>query len=201
MELRSNRRRGTIQALGYQPGPAAMLRTRLSDLLGIDAPVISAPMGPDLSGVELVAAVGNAGGLGVLQAQLHPPPLLRQELRRLRDLTARPFGVGFILHFPAEEGIAVCLEERVPVLWFFWGDAAPFVGPAHAAGAKVLSQVGSVEAARRAAALGVDAIVAQGTEAGGHVEGEVTTLALVPRVVDAVAPSAKWSVTSTVPSV
>lgn len=165
-----------------------MLRTDLCDLLAIQYPIISAPMGPDLSGPELVAAVSNAGGLGLLQAQLHPPHLLRQEITHLRDLTDRPFGVNFILHFPSEEGIAICLEESVPILSFFWGDPSPHVEQVHAAGAKVFFQAGSVETARCAADAGVDVIIAQGVEAGGHVAGEVTTLALTPRVVDAVAP-------------
>jgi len=164
------------------------MKTNLCHALGIEHPIIAAPMGPDLSGPDLVAAVSNAGGLGILQAQLCPPPLFRQEIRRVRALTDRPFGVNLILHFPVEDHIAVCLEERVPVLSFFWGDPTPYVGRAHAAGVKVFHQVGSVADAERAAADSVDVIVAQGVEAGGHVAGEVSTLALVPRVVDAVAP-------------
>jgi NAD(P)H-dependent flavin oxidoreductase YrpB (nitropropane dioxygenase family) len=164
------------------------MHTRLCDLLGIEVPILSAPMGPDLTGPELVAAASNAGGLGILQAQLNSPPLLRQAIRRLRDLTDKPFGVNFVLHFPHEENVAVCLEERVPVLSFFWGDPTPYVERAHAAGIKVLDQVGSVASARRSAAAGVDVIIAQGAEAGGHVAGQVATMVLVPRVVDAVAP-------------
>src|SRR6516225_4717051 len=164
------------------------MKTALCHMLGIEHPIIAAPMGPDLTGPELVAAVSNAGGLGILQAQLCPPPLFRQVIHRVRELTDRPFGVNLVLHFPAEDHVAVCLEERVPVLSFFWGDPTPYVGRAHAAGAKVFHQVGSVADALRAAAAGVDVIIAQGVEAGGHVAGEVSTLALVPRVVDAVAP-------------
>jgi NAD(P)H-dependent flavin oxidoreductase YrpB (nitropropane dioxygenase family) len=164
------------------------MKTALCRLLGIEHPIIAAPMGPDLTGPELVAAVSNAGGLGILQAQLSPPPLFRQTIRRVRELTDRPFGVNLLLHFPAEDQVAVCLEERVPVLSFFWGDPTPYVERAHAAGTKVFHQIGSVADAERAAAAGVDVIIAQGAEAGGHVAGEVSTLALVPRVVDAVAP-------------
>jgi NAD(P)H-dependent flavin oxidoreductase YrpB (nitropropane dioxygenase family) len=156
--------------------------------LGIEYPIIAAPMGPDLTGTDLVAAVSNAGGLGILQAQLCPPPLFREEIRRVRALTDRPFGVNLILHFPVEDHVAVCLEERVPILSLFWGDPTPYVERAHSAGVKVLHQVGTVPDAERAAAAGVDVIVAQGVEAGGHVAGEISTLALVPRVVDAVAP-------------
>jgi NAD(P)H-dependent flavin oxidoreductase YrpB (nitropropane dioxygenase family) len=165
-----------------------VMKTNLCHVLGIEHPIIAAPMGPDLTGPDLVAAVCNAGGLGILQAQLCPPPLFRQEIRRIQALTERPFGVNLILHFPVEDQVAICLEERVPVLSFFWCDPTTYVGRAHAAGVKVFHQVGSVADARGAAAAGVDVIIAQGVEAGGHVTGEVSTLALVPRVVDAVAP-------------
>jgi nitronate monooxygenase len=132
--------------------------------------------------------VSNAGGLGILQAQFHPPPRFREEIRRVRALTAKPFGVNLLLHFPVEDQMAVCLEEHVPVLSLFWGDPTAYVARAHAAGVKVFHQVGSVPEAQRAAAVGVDVIVAQGVEAGGHVAGEVSTLTLVPRIVDAVDP-------------
>jgi enoyl-[acyl-carrier protein] reductase II len=165
------------------------LHTHLCDLLGIEIPIFSAPLGPDLSGPELVAAVSKAGGLGIMQAQLSPPPLLREMIHRLRDLTDKPFGVNFILHFPSEESIAVCLEGQIPVLSFFWGDPSSYVERAHAAGVKVIHQVGSVAAAQQSARAGVDVIIAQGVEAGGHIQGQVTTMALVPRVVDAVAPT------------
>jgi NAD(P)H-dependent flavin oxidoreductase YrpB (nitropropane dioxygenase family) len=106
----------------------------------------------------------------------------------VRSATDKPFGVNFILALPHEEDLNVCLEEHVPVVSFFWGDPARYVERVHAAGSKIFLQVGSVEAARRAAAAGVDVIIAQGTEAGGHVEGETATMVLAPRIVDAVAP-------------
>src|SRR5215475_14392794 len=164
------------------------MKTALCHLLGIEHPIIAAPMGPDLTGPKLVAAVGNAGGLGILQAQLYPPLLFRRVIRRVRELTDKPFGVNLVLHFPIEDHVAICLEERVPILSLFWGDPTPYVERAHAAGTKVFHQVGSVAEAQRATAAGVDVIIAQGAEAGGHVAGEVSTLALIPRVVDAVAP-------------
>src|SRR5262244_3328629 len=166
----------------------SMMKTALCHMLGIEYPIIAAPMGPDLTGPEMVAAVSNAGGLGILQAQLSAPPRFREEIHRVRALTDKPFGVNLLLHFPVEDHVAVCLEERVPVLSLFWGDPTPYVGPAHAAGVIVFHQVGSVPDAQRAAAAGVDVIIAQGVEAGGHVAGEVSTLALVPRIVDAVYP-------------
>ncbi len=132
------------------------MKTNLCHVLGIEHPIIAAPLGPDLIGPELVAAVSNVGGLGILQAQFCTPLVFRQEIRRVRALTARPaFGVDlWLLHFPVEDQVAISLEERVPILSLFWGDPTPYVGRAHAAGVKVFHQVGSVADARRAAACG-----------------------------------------------
>jgi NAD(P)H-dependent flavin oxidoreductase YrpB (nitropropane dioxygenase family) len=165
-----------------------MLRTPLCERLGIDVPILCAPMG-FVTGAELAAAVSNAGGLGILSFSRNPPEMLRQEIRRLRLLTARPFGVNLLLPAGVEAHVAVCLEERVPLLSLFWGDPSRYVEPAHRAGVLVIHQVGSVAEAAQAAAAGVDIIIAQGIEAGGHLRGEVSTLALVPSVVDAVAPA------------
>jgi enoyl-[acyl-carrier protein] reductase II len=115
--------------------------------------------------------------------------LLRQQIRHLRSLTAKPFGVNFVLHFPHHEGVQICIDEQVPALSFFWGDPSEFIPAAHAAGIAVLLQVGSVDAALRAKQAGVDVIIAQGAEAGGHVAGQVSTMVLLPRIVDAVAPT------------
>jgi NAD(P)H-dependent flavin oxidoreductase YrpB (nitropropane dioxygenase family) len=171
---------------------ASIICTDLCELLEIEAPIFAAPMG-FLTGPELAAAVSNAGGLGIMSFNANPPPVLRDQIRRLRSLTSKPFGVGVLLdgpHLPfsIEAIVDVCLEERVPVLLTFWGDPTPYVARAHAAGVKVMDQVGSVVDAQRAARAGVDVIIAQGVEAGGHIAGEVTTMALVPRVVDAVTP-------------
>jgi NAD(P)H-dependent flavin oxidoreductase YrpB (nitropropane dioxygenase family) len=141
-----------------------------------------------VTGAELAAAVSEAGGLGIMSFNRNPPELLRHEIRRVRELTDRPFGVNMLLPAGVDEHVAVCIEEKVPLLSLFWGDPAPFVEPAHRAGMKVIHQAGSVAEARAAADAGVDIIIAQGVEAGGHVRGNVSTLALVPRVVDAVAP-------------
>jgi NAD(P)H-dependent flavin oxidoreductase YrpB (nitropropane dioxygenase family) len=165
-----------------------MLRTSLCDRLGIDVPILCAPMG-FVTGPELAAAVSNAGGLGILSFSRNPPELLRQEIRRLRSLTPKPFGVNLLLPARVEAHVAVCVEERVPLLSFFWGDPSPHIEAAHRAGVLVIHQTGSVAEARQAAAAGVDIIIAQGVEAGGHVRGEISTLALVPSVVDAIAPT------------
>ena len=164
------------------------LRTPVCDLLGIDVPVFVAPMGPAITSPELAAAVSNAGGLGLVSFGGNPPDLLRGLIRRIRELTERPFGINFLLPFPVDELVDAALEEDVPVVSFFWGDPLRFVERAHSAGAKVIDQVGSVVAAKRSAEAGVDVVIAQGVEAGGHIAGQVSTMALVPRVVDAIAP-------------
>src|SRR5215475_10598698 len=122
-------------------------------------------MGPDLTGPELVATVSNSGGLGILQAQLAPAPLFRDQIRRFRELTNKPFGVNLLLHFPVEEQLAICVDERVPIVSFFWGDPAPYIERVHSAGGKVFHQVGSVADAQHAAKANVDVIIAQGVEA------------------------------------
>jgi len=176
-----------------------MLRTRLCELLDIEAPIIGAPiigapLGPEISGLELAAAVSNAGGLGLFSFAGYPPNALQQRIEKLRTMTSQPFGINILLqgpHLPLPEAVFVdvCIEERVPVLSFFWGDPTPYVERAHKAGIKVCDQVGSVAAARRAQRAGVDFIIAQGVEAGGHIAGTVGTLVLVPRVVDSVYPT------------
>jgi NAD(P)H-dependent flavin oxidoreductase YrpB (nitropropane dioxygenase family) len=141
-----------------------------------------------VTGPELTAAVSNAGGLGILSFSRNPPEVLRQQIRRVRELTPKPFGVNLLLPAKVAEHAAVCIEERVPLLSLFWGDPAAYVEPAHKAGVLVIHQVGSVDEARAAADAGVDIIIAQGVEAGGHVRGEVSVVALIPRVADAIAP-------------
>ncbi|HYM03448.1 MAG TPA: nitronate monooxygenase [Stellaceae bacterium] len=169
------------------PGKEHAMRTALCEKLGIDLPIIQAPMAGAV-GPALAAAVSNAGGLGMLVPWRADPETVRRQIRATRELTQRPFGVNLNLDFPQEERLAVCLDEGVPVIWFFWQDPSALVPRAKAAGAVVLHTVGSAEAARQAVQCGVDVVVAQGWEAGGHVRGTVATLPLVPAVVDAVAP-------------
>jgi len=193
------RARSQLARLGRHTIPSwsregeVMLRTRLCELLEIEMPVIGAPMGPEIAGLDLAAAVSNAGGLGMISFGGYPPPALRERIRELRTMTSKPFGVNVLLegpHLPLPESAFVdaCIAERVPVLSFFWGDPTPYVEKAHNAGVKVCDQVGSVRAAKRAAAAGVDFIIAQGVEAGGHIAGTVSTMVLTPRVVETVAP-------------
>jgi nitronate monooxygenase len=163
-----------------------MLRTRLCDLLGIVHPIINAPMsGP--AKAALAAAIAEAGGLGLIGGSSGDPVWLREQIRAVRARTARPFGVGFISSFPGLEALVqTAIDERVAVITHSFADPTPFVGPAHAAGIVVLAQVQTVEQAVRAARAGVDAIAAQGMEAGGHTGTSAATLPLVPAVVDAV---------------
>jgi NAD(P)H-dependent flavin oxidoreductase YrpB (nitropropane dioxygenase family) len=163
------------------------MKTTLCERLGVELPIIQAPMGGAV-GPALAAAVSNAGGLGMLVPWRADIETVRRQIRETRALTARPFGVNLNLEFPQEERLAACLDEGVPVISFFWRDPSALVPRAKANGAVVLHTVGSAAAARQAMDCGVDVVVAQGWEAGGHVRGTVATMALVPAVVDAVAP-------------
>ena len=115
--------------------------------------------------------------------------MVRQQIRETRALTSWPFGVNLNLEFPQDERLAACLDERVPVISFFWRDPSYLVARAKAGGAIVLHTVGSAGDAKRAVDCGVDIVVAQGWESGGHVRGTVATMPLVPSVVDAVSPA------------
>ncbi len=161
------------------------LRTPLCDALGIDLPIVQAPVAATAG---LTAAVSSAGALGTFQASWLEPDDLRELVRSTRALTDRPFAGNLVLEWPQDERLEILLEEGVRIVSLFWGDPAPLVGPIHRAGGTVLCTVGSADEARRVVADGVDVVVAQGQEAGGHVWGQVSTMALVPAVVDAVAP-------------
>jgi nitronate monooxygenase len=164
-----------------------VLRTRVCDRLGIAVPIVQAPMGGAV-GPRLAAAVAEAGGLGMLGLSWTAPEAMREALRETTALTRRPFGVNLVMDTDQTERLGVALDAGVKIISLFWGDPAPYVRACHERGAIVVHTVGSSAEARRSVAAGADVIVAQGWEAGGHVWGEVATLALVPRVVDAVAP-------------
>lgn len=135
----------------------------------------------------LAAAVSNAGGFGMIGGTSRGgPDWLRSQIRAARAQTDRSFGVGFISSFPnVDDLVQVALDERVAVINHSFADPTPYVAAAKARGVRVFAQVQSLAQARRAAEAGVDAIIAQGTEAGGHT-GAAGTLALVPAVVDGV---------------
>jgi NAD(P)H-dependent flavin oxidoreductase YrpB (nitropropane dioxygenase family) len=164
------------------------MKTVLCERLDIELPIIQAPMG-GVVGPVLASAVSNAGGLGMLSPWRADIDTVRRQIRETRALTSRPFGVNLNLEFPQEERLAACLDEGVPVTSFFWRNPSALVARAKAGGATVLYTVGSAADAKRALNCGVDIVVAQGWEAGGHVRGTVATMPLVPAVVDAVAPA------------
>ena len=164
------------------------MRTAVTERLGIEQPIIQAPIG-GLSVPALAGAVSNAGGLGMMAVTWMSPDEIRAAIDAVRAITDRPFGVNIIIDRsdePQDERVEVALAAGAPIISFFWGDPAPFVERVHRAGAKATLTVGSAEEAGRAADAGIDVIVAQGWEAGGHVWGQVSTLALVPAVADAV---------------
>jgi enoyl-[acyl-carrier protein] reductase II len=162
-----------------------MIHTPLCDVLGIEHPIIQGGMAWAAS-VELVAAVSNAGGLGVFGAGNLSPEVVRDELRRIRQLTDRPFGANVPLFASgAEKRLQVFVDEGVSVVTVGGGNAGPYLEPLQQAGIRVIPVVASVALARRMARQGVDAVVAEGMESGGHI-GDVATLPLVPQVVDAV---------------
>ncbi len=165
-----------------------MLRTRLTEAYGLEVPFIGAGMA-FIATPPLVAAVSNAGGMGTLGASLVPPDELQELIRTTRSMTARPFGVNIITQFAHKAQLDVCIEEHVPVVSFFWDNPPQeFIRHLHAAEVKVWMQVGSLQDAREAVLCGVDAVIVQGEEAGGHNRSTGSVLSLVPAVVDAIAP-------------
>jgi nitronate monooxygenase len=163
------------------------VRTPLCDLVGIEAPIVLAPMGGAVA-PELAAAVSNAGALGMLPLTWTPADEVVSVIEETRRRTSLPFGVNLGLEWDQSARLASALRAGVRVVSFFWGDASAVIDQAREAGAIVFVTVGTADEGRSAAAAGAEVIVAQGWEAGGHVWGSVSTLALVPRVVDAVAP-------------
>jgi nitronate monooxygenase len=164
-----------------------MLQTPLCRDMGIEFPVFSVGMSW-LAGPELAAAVSNAGGCGVVGMAGMSGAQVRPRIAETRALTNKPFGVNVILARLQEGQIEACLNEGVPLIVFFWGDPSPHVGDAHRQGSKVFVQVGSVAEAKAAAEAGVDGIIAQGAEAGGHVRSTTSLSTLLPAVVEAVKP-------------
>ncbi len=158
-------------------------RTPVCESLGIEHPIILAPLAAD---PRLPAAVSNTGGLG--QMGLWWADDAGQIVRETAALTDRPFAGNFVLTSDQHRRLDQALSAGLKIVSFLWGDPASYVDPVHQAGGLVLHTVGSSEEARRAVGVGADIIVAQGWEAGGHVWGGVATLPLVPAVVDAVSP-------------
>lgn len=162
-----------------------MLKTAITDLFGIKHPVIQGGMA-HLGTAELVAAVADAGGLGMIGAGYYQPEWVKEQINLTRQKTGQPFGVNIQLASPfVEEVVEVVLQERVAVAATGAGNPERYMSRFKQAGIKVIPVVSSVTSARQLEEYGADAIVAEGTESGGHI-GETTTLTLVPQVVDSV---------------
>lgn len=159
--------------------------TRITELLGIEYPIIQGGMAW-VAEYHLAAAVSNAGGLGLIGAASAPAEVVREQIRKSKALTDKPFGVNVMLLNPnAEEVAQVIVEEGVKVVTTGAGNPSKFLPMWKEAGVKVIPVVASVAMAKMMERMGADGVVAEGMESGGHI-GSTTTLALVPQVVDAV---------------
>ncbi len=162
-----------------------MLRSRICEVIGIRYPIFQGGMAW-VSDAKLAAAVSNAGGLGIISAMNADESYVREQIRLCRGLTDKPFGVNIMLMSPHVEAVAkLVAEEKVPVVTTGAGLPGKYMPAWIEAGIKVVPVVPSVAIARRVERGGATAVIAEGTESGGHV-GELTTMALVPQVVDAV---------------
>lgn len=162
-----------------------MIKTDICDLLQIEYPIFQGGMAW-LGTAELAAAVSEAGGLGIIGAGHMPPDIFRNEIHKLKERTSKPFGCNIMLmSLFVKEVMEVVVEERVPVITTGAGNPGVYVPALKEIGTKVIPVVASVLLAKRLLRGGIDAIIAEGTESGGHV-GDITTMALIPQVVDAV---------------
>lgn len=160
-------------------------KTRIQELLGLEYPIFQGGMAW-VANADLAAAVSNGGGLGVIAAGNMPPELLDREIKRAKSMTDRPFAVNIMLMSPtAEAAIEVVAENRVPVVTTGAGSPGKVIERLKPLGTIIIPVIASVAHAKRVEKQGADAVVAEGTEAGGHI-GELTTIVLVPQVVDAI---------------
>jgi nitronate monooxygenase len=168
----------------------SQLTTTLTDALGLDVPIVQAPIG-SATCPALAATVADAGALGMLAVTWRDEETTRKVITETNHRTDGVFGVNVVADsdakdVPTETHVEVCLDEGIDVFSFSFGDAAPYIEQIHSHDGTVLQTVGSAAEAKAAVDAGVDVLVAQGWEAGGHVQSTVATLPLVPRVVDAV---------------
>lgn len=161
------------------------MKTRITEMLGIEYPIIQGGMAWVAEG-KLAAAVSNAGGLGIIGAGAAPGEAVRSMIREAKSLTDKPFGVNVMLLSPSADDVAkVVIEEGVKVVTTGAGNPSKYLEAWKAAGIKVIPVVASATNARLMERMGVDAVIAEGCESGGHI-GEISTMPLVPQVVDAV---------------
>lgn len=162
-----------------------MIKTDICDLLGIEYPVLQGGMAW-VSNASLASAVSNAGGLGIIAAMNSNGEQLREEIKKAKNMTDKPFGVNVMLMSPFAEEVAVVIaEEKIPVITTGAGNPSKFIPLWKAAGAKIIPVIPSCALARMVEKRGADAVIAEGGESGGHV-GELTTMVLVPLVCDVV---------------
>ena len=161
------------------------MKTRVTELLGIEKPIIQGGMAW-VAESHLAAAVSNAGGFGLIGAANAPADVVRNYIHEARELTDKPFGVNIMLMSPFAEDIAqLVTEEKIAAVTTGAGNPEKYMAQWKAAGIKVIPVIASVALAKRMERVGADAVVAEGTESGGHI-GQATTMTLVPQVVDAV---------------
>ncbi|MDF2586598.1 MAG: enoyl-[acyl-carrier-protein] reductase FabK [Anaerocolumna sp.] len=161
------------------------MKTRICDLLKIEYPIVQGGMAW-VAEHHLAAAVSNAGGLGIIAAGNAPAEVIREEIRKAKELTDKPFGVNIMLLSPHASEIAkLVVEEKVPVVTTGAGNPESYISMWKEAGIIIIPVVASVALAKRMEKYGADAVVAEGCEAGGHI-GELTTMTLIPQIVDAV---------------
>lgn len=162
-----------------------MFQTKITQLLGIEYPIFQGGMAW-VATHTLAAAVSNAGGLGIIASGSLPGEIIREEIRRTKELTDKPYGVNIMLMSPyAEDIVDIVCEEGVSVVTTGAGNPGKYIEKLKAHNVKIIPVVPTVSLARRLERQGVDAVIVEGTEAGGHI-GDLTTMALVPQVVDAV---------------
>lgn len=161
------------------------MKTRISEMLGIEHPIFQGGMAW-VSTFELAAAVSEAGGLGIIAAGGADGEYVKNQIKSIKNATDKPFGVNVMLMSPyVEEVMKVIIEEKVPVITTGAGNPGKYVKALKENGTRVFPVIPSVALAKRMEKEGVDGVIAEGTESGGHI-GELTTMCLVPQVVDAV---------------
>ena len=161
------------------------MKNRVCELLNIDYPVIQGGMAW-VATAELAAAVSNAGGVGLIAAGNAPADYVREQIKKARELTKKPFGVNVMLLSPyADDVMKMLLEEKVEVITTGAGNPAKYIPSLKEIGTIVIPVVPSVALAKKMEKSGADAVVAEGCEAGGHI-GELTTMTLIPMIADAV---------------
>ena len=166
------------------------MKTRITELLGCEYPIIQGGMAW-VAEHTLASAVSNAGGIGLIAGGSAPIDYLREQIRFCKEKTNKPFGVNIMLMSPNADDLAqLCIDEGVKVITTGAGNPGKYMAAWKEAGIKVMPVVPSVALARRMEKSGADAVIAEGTESGGHI-GENTTMCLVPQVVDAVEPTAE----------